>query len=641
MQSPLPRRDDEQAWQGVVNALTGQVCIIDASGVMLAVSGGWQRFGMDNGGREIDVGSNYFTVCGPAAGPDSADAQAFAAGVRSVTAGSAPRFSMERRCGSLPERRWFRVTVARIESSDPLRLVVTHEDLTPVRRAEELATGEAERFRALAALSMDWYWEQDADLRFTRISNGLYPEGLVTNNEFLGRTRREVPGMEWDEAGLVELERLCGARERFRNVELSRVERGALRRVYQLSGEPLYDATGGFLGYRGVGRDVTALRSTESARLQDARRFATVLANLHGAILMVGNDGRVEYANRAFCDMFGLAEAPEALVGTTASATVARIARGYADPTAAVARIRAVVEAGQPVHEEEILLADGRICLRDFVPIEFDGRPHGRLWYHRDVTEQQRSGKALRESQASLEKRVAERTTELTATIAELESMTSVVSHDLRAPLHRMTGFAGLLAMEDEVRQNASALDFTRRIMHAAERMEELINHLLDNARLARTTIEAAAVPLERIVRSYVAELDAMRRERPIEWVIGALPVVVCDPIMARQVVQNLIENAVKYSGRRERPRVEIGAINNSSECGIYVRDNGVGFAMEHADQLFGIFKRLHSESDFPGVGIGLANVRRIMQKHGGRVWFESAPDRGATFFIAFPKPRS
>ena len=263
------------------------------------------------------------------------------------------------------------------------------------------------------------------------------------------------------------------------------------------------------------------------------------------------------------------------------------------------------------------------------------------MWYHRDVTEQQRIGKALRESQASLEKRVAERTAELTATIAELESMTSVVSHDLRAPLHRMAGFAGLLAMEEEVRQNATAVDFTRRIMHAAERMEELINHLLDNARLARTTIEAAAVPLERIVRSYAAEVDAMRRERPIEWAIGALPVVVCDPIMARQVVQNLIENAVKYSARRERPLVEVGAVNNSSEHGFFVRDNGVGFAMERADQLFGIFKRLHPESDFPGVGIGLANVRRIMQKHGGRVWFESAPDQGATFFVAFPKPRS
>jgi light-regulated signal transduction histidine kinase (bacteriophytochrome) len=107
---------------------------------------------------------------------------------------------------------------------------------------------------------------------------------------------------------------------------------------------------------------------------------------------------------------------------------------------------------------------------------------------------------------------------------------------------------------------------------------------------------------------------------------------------MVRQVIQNLIENAVKYSGKRAQARIEIGAVDQPAEHGFYVRDNGVGFSMEHADQLFGIFKRLHSEAEFEGIGIGLANVRRIMQKHGGRVWFEAERDKGATFFVAFPK---
>ncbi len=255
-----------------------------------------------------------------------------------------------------------------------------------------------------------------------------------------------------------------------------------------------------------------------------------------------------------------------------------------------------------------------------------------------DIADSKRAEQVLIESAARLEQRVAERTAELTATIAELEGMTAAVSHDLRAPLHRMAGFAGLLAMEDEVKLNATAVDFSSRIIRSAERMDELISKLLANARLGRTAIEVAEVSLDKAVAAYVAEVASNLGQRRVEWAIAALPVVRCDPIMLRQVVQNLIENAVKYSGKLSLARIEIGVVDNPAESGFFVRDNGVGFNMDQAGHLFGIFKRLHPEAEFPGIGIGLANVRRIMQKHGGRVWFEAAPGRGATFFVAFPK---
>jgi PAS domain S-box-containing protein len=256
----------------------------------------------------------------------------------------------------------------------------------------------------------------------------------------------------------------------------------------------------------------------------------------------------------------------------------------------------------------------------------------------RDVTLKKRAEQDLRDAAARLEQRVVERTAELTESIAEMEDMTSTISHDLRAPLHRMSGFASLLALEDGVRDNPVAIDFTGRIVNGARRMEALIDKLIENARLGRSVVEYADVPMQRLVEGYIADLSATLEARRIEWVVAALPTVRGDPVMVRQVVQNLIENAVKYTARREHARIEIGAVETVTEAGFFVKDNGVGFEMKYSRQLFGVFKRLHSEAEFTGFGIGLANVRRIVQRHRGRVWFEAELDQGATFFVAFPK---
>jgi light-regulated signal transduction histidine kinase (bacteriophytochrome) len=168
--------------------------------------------------------------------------------------------------------------------------------------------------------------------------------------------------------------------------------------------------------------------------------------------------------------------------------------------------------------------------------------------------------------------------------------------------------------------------------------MEALIDKLIENARLGRSVVEYTDVPMQRLVEGYIADLSATLEARRIEWVVAALPMVRGDPVMVRQVVQNLIENAVKYTARREHARIEIGAVETAAETGFFVKDNGVGFEMKYSRQLFGVFKRLHSEAEFAGFGIGLANVRRIIQRHRGRVWFEAELDQGATFFVAFPK---
>ncbi len=242
-----------------------------------------------------------------------------------------------------------------------------------------------------------------------------------------------------------------------------------------------------------------------------------------------------------------------------------------------------------------------------------------------------------------LERRVRElerRASELTAVNQELEAFSYSVSHDLRAPLRHLTGFATLLE-----RQAASLTTEDRRLLGeiaaAAGRMERLIDDLLAFSRIGRTPLVKSHVDLNRLVRDAAAEAMAGAGGRDIAWQYDTLPAVDADPTLLRLVFVNLLSNAVKYSATRDRAEIEVrvdGA--GSADTVVLVRDNGVGFDPRYGHKLFGVFQRLHRAEQFEGTGIGLANVRRIVQRHGGRVWADGQPDRGATFYVALPRER-
>lgn len=417
----------------------------------------------------------------------------------------------------------------------------------------------------------------------------------------------------------------------------------------ELNLSSLRDASGVITHFITVQNDISRRQQAQLDLRESEIRFRMLAEDAPVMIWMTDLNHCFEFSNRALLGFTGIA--PKELLTRVLVASADKPAPAHwtsvvwAQPEDQ-ARKREVLEAAVAEHLPFELKYrrsrhDGEIRWVHSIGMprfSHGGELAGYIGALTDITDQKLAEQVLAEAAEKLELRVAERTTALSAAVAELEDMTAVVSHDLRAPLHRMAGLAGLLALEEEIQQNPAAMDFAARIIRSAERMGELITKLLANASLGRTAIDVADVALGKLVNFYVADVGANLSERRIEWVIEALPTVRCDPIMARQVVQNLIENAVKYSGKRTLARIEIGAVDGAAEQGFYVRDNGVGFSMEYAGQLFGIFKRLHSESKFPGIGIGLANVQRIMQKHGGRVWCEAAPDRGATFFVAFPK---
>lgn len=239
---------------------------------------------------------------------------------------------------------------------------------------------------------------------------------------------------------------------------------------------------------------------------------------------------------------------------------------------------------------------------------------------------------------ADLERLVAQRTRQLELSNRELESFSYSVSHDLRAPLRAIDGFTRMV-----LEQHAAALppEGQRQlglVRTQAQKMAALIDDLLELARVGRRDLELHPVKLGDYVRNCVRELSTELEGRKVEWVIGDLPTVNGDPILLKQMCTNLLSNALKYTRKRAAARIEVGAERRGSEQVVVVRDNGAGFDMAKAEKLFGVFQRLHAQEEYPGTGVGLAIVRRVAERHGARVWAEAVPDRGATFYVAFPE---
>ncbi len=301
------------------------------------------------------------------------------------------------------------------------------------------------------------------------------------------------------------------------------------------------------------------------------------------------------------------------------------------------ARQEALGAEGRYQTELRFVLRDGRVrwgYVRGQLLRGPDGQPERMLGIELDVTERRQAEEAVRRLNAELELRVGERTAQLETANKELESFSYTVSHDLRAPLRAINGFA-LAVQEDYGAQlPEEGRRFLQNVRNGALRMGHLIDDLLAFSRLSRSPLRRQAVDSTAIVREALAELGWPVAGRMIELRLGAMPTTEADAALLKQVWVNLLSNALKYTRKREHAVIETGCREQGGETVFFVRDNGSGFDPRYAHKLFGVFQRLHRAEDFEGTGVGLAIVQRVVNRHGGRVWAESELERGASFYF-------
>jgi light-regulated signal transduction histidine kinase (bacteriophytochrome) len=248
--------------------------------------------------------------------------------------------------------------------------------------------------------------------------------------------------------------------------------------------------------------------------------------------------------------------------------------------------------------------------------------------------QQARLREELSGQRGELERRLADRGAAFRAVTAELETLLYAVSHDLRGPLRQLIGFSRQLLDESGQRLDSDGLHYAERINQAADHMASLIDDLISLSRVGRQDVLRREVRLDTLVDDVVNGLRASSDGRTIDWEIEELPTLECDPALAKIAVTHLVSNAIKFTRTRSRAAIRIRPVETNGQVGLAVEDNGVGFKMAQAGKLFGVFQRLHRPDEFEGNGAGLAMVQRIAQKHGGRVWAESEPDGGATFYL-------
>jgi hypothetical protein len=557
------------------------------------------------------------------------------------------------------EIRWIRACgdLYRDSAGNSTRMFGTVEDISERKRQEAELRESEQRFQAMANGIPQLAWMAEADGHIFWYNQRWY--------DYTGTTFEQMEGWAWQTVHDPDmlpkvLERWKGSIATGDPFDMEFPLRGAdgVFRTFLTRVVPVKDPDGRVIRWFGTNTDISERKTTEeklagqteeltrqaeelirSQQALEAQKLMlqSVLDSMEEGLVVADEQGKFIIWNPAAARIVGLGGAnvpPEewgSYYGTYLPDTITPF------PTDQNPLVRAI--RGE-VCSTEIFIRNPK--LEQGVWIESNGAPlrdkngalRGGVVAFRDITQKKAAELEIRKLNESLEERIAKRTEQLETANRELESFTYSVSHDLRAPLRHIMGFAGACLEEFGATLDPQALHYVQRIQDGTRRMGVLTDELLNLARTGQRSLRLQLTALNSVVEEIISMLKAETEGREVEWKISDLPSVECDPVLVRQVFQNLLSNAIKYSRRRPHAVIEIGHTQEKDQQVIFVRDNGAGFNMRYADKLFGVFQRLHREEEFEGTGVGLATVHRIVQKHGGRIWAEAELDHGATFYF-------
>ncbi|WP_096662999.1 PAS domain S-box protein [Polaromonas sp. AET17H-212] len=527
-------------------------------------------------------------------------------------------------------------------------ILVTSGDVTGRLAAEARLRYSQERFRSLTQLSSDWYWELDDQFRFTRMSSGATRFGRLPADaggqaqisDYIGRRRWDIDDNPRNKAAWKVHRAQLENHETFRDFEYERVDLDGQHIFFSISGEPVVDMDGKFKGYRGVGTDITARKQTEAALVASEARFRSVVGALAEGIIMRDAEGRIFDCNASAERILGLTLAQmrgETLLGPTWQTLREDGSLMTEDERPSMVARR----TGLP--QSNVVLCyrkpDGSdlwalINVRPLFDRAGDA-PSGFVSTITDISKRKRAEIEIVRLNVDLENRVSRRTAQLEAANTELEAFSYSVAHDLRSPLSSIDGYCALLQKAVSPQADERAGHYLSRIRGGVRRMGELTDGLLLLAKLSRTSLNWQSVDLGAEATRVVAQLSESEPGRDVRVTVEPGMLARADVALIRQVLENLIRNAWKFSAKKTRTEIVVGRETVADQPPVYfVRDQGAGFDMAYADKLFGTFQRLHSPEEFAGSGIGLATVKRIIIRHGGRIWASSVLGEGSTFYF-------
>jgi PAS domain S-box-containing protein len=530
-------------------------------------------------------------------------------------------------------------------SSEPITIgkleyvLSTTEDITEHKRAEEALKRSEERLRLEVVRMPIGYIVWDKDFRVVTWNPAAEKIFGFTFDEVKGRHPYEtiVPSEAQPQVDDIWRRLLAGdASAHSVNENLTKDGRTI---ICEWSNTPLKQPDGTVLGVMSMVQDITKRVQAEEALRESEERFRRLAENARDVIYRMSlPDGKYEYVSPAALSVFGYSPAECHDTPILIKQAIHPDWHKYFEEQWA----NLIKGEMPPTYEYQFIHKSGEVRWlnqRNILVRDDAGNPIAIEGIVTDITERKQAEEAIRKLNQELEQRVTDRTTQLEAANKELEAFAYSVSHDLRTPLRHIDGFLELLQNRIATTLDEESRHYMTTISNSSKRMGMLIDDLLSFSRMGRIEMSKMQVNLNSLIRDVIRELEPDTKGRNINWHIADLPVVTGDQDMLRIVLVNLISNALKFTRSRPRTEIEIGGMpNREIESILFVRDNGVGFDMKYADKLFGVFQRLHRADEFEGIGIGLANVKCIINRHGGKTWAEGQVNQGATFYFSLPK---